>query len=208
MRTRRLAAFIALLAIGLAAGSAYALLTRRGPGSPASSPGSAARASSSPAGTPSASPAVAATAVGRREAEVTAQLAKMTLREKVGQLFMTYVYGASANDRSPQMVAENRRLTGVSTGAELIAAYHLGGIVYLEDYTLDPNGVVTGNLQNPHQIAGLSNSLQRAAMAHGNVPLLIATDQEQGLVKRIGPPATQFPGNMALGADGRATDAF
>jgi beta-N-acetylhexosaminidase len=34
------------------------------------------------------------------------------------------------------------------------------------------------------------------------VPLLIATDQEQGLVSRIGPPATQFPGAMALGATG------
>ena len=34
---------------------------------------------------------------------------------------------------------------------------------------------------------------------------MIATDQEQGVVTRIGPPATQFPGSMALGA-GRSVD--
>jgi beta-N-acetylhexosaminidase len=37
------------------------------------------------------------------------------------------------------------------------------------------------------------------------IPGLVATDQEGGLVVRVGPPATQFPGNMALGA-GRSTD--
>lgn len=37
------------------------------------------------------------------------------------------------------------------------------------------------------------------------IPLLVSTDQEQGIVVRVGPPATQFPGNMALGA-GRSTD--
>src|SRR5207245_7642146 len=34
------------------------------------------------------------------------------------------------------------------------------------------------------------------------VPMLISTDQEQGEVLRIGPPAAVFPGNMALGAVG------
>jgi beta-N-acetylhexosaminidase len=207
MRRQRLAALIALLAIVLAGVSAYALLAGHGQETRAVPPTSLVPPSSAPTGP--ASPAGTATAVDRREAEVSALLGKMTLPEKVGQLFMTYVYGASASDRDPQMVAENRRLTGASTGAELIAAYHLGGIVYLQDYTLDSNSVGTRNLQSPHQIARLSNGLQHAATAlRAHVPLLIATDQEQGLVKRIGPPATQFPGNMALGADGRAVDAF
>ncbi len=39
------------------------------------------------------------------------------------------------------------------------------------------------------------------------MPLQIAIDQEQGVVTRIGPPATQFPGSMALGAGGSAPDA-
>ncbi|HET8766576.1 MAG TPA: glycoside hydrolase family 3 protein, partial [Pedococcus sp.] len=40
-----------------------------------------------------------------------------------------------------------------------------------------------------------------------DVPLQIATDQEQGVVTRIGPPATQFPGSMALGAGRSTADA-
>ena len=39
------------------------------------------------------------------------------------------------------------------------------------------------------------------------MPLQIAIDQEQGVVTRIGPPATQFPGSMALGAGRSAADA-
>ncbi|GGM99851.1 beta-N-acetylhexosaminidase [Terrabacter tumescens] len=39
------------------------------------------------------------------------------------------------------------------------------------------------------------------------IPLQVAIDQEQGVVTRIGPPATQFPGSMALGAGRSAPDA-
>lgn len=136
-------------------------------------------------------------------------LKKMTLSQKVGQLFMTYTYGASATDTDPLMVRANSRLSGVADGAQLVARYHLGGIVLLGRNTLDGSGLPTRNVQNPVQIAKLTNGLQKAARSQpGAVPLLIATDQEQGLVTRIGPPATQFPGNMALGADGRAEDVF
>jgi beta-N-acetylhexosaminidase len=38
--------------------------------------------------------------------------------------------------------------------------------------------------------------------------VLIATDQEHGVVSRVWPPATQFPGNMALGATRRPGDTF
>jgi len=33
---------------------------------------------------------------------------------------------------------------------------------------------------------------------HPAVPMVISTDQEQGEVLRIGPPATVFPGNMLI----------
>jgi beta-glucosidase-like glycosyl hydrolase len=59
----------------------------------------------------------------------------------------------------------------------------------------------SNNLNSPPQIVALSNGLQHAALSQPTpVPLLISTDQEQGEVLRIGPPATVFPGNMALGA--------
>jgi beta-N-acetylhexosaminidase len=59
----------------------------------------------------------------------------------------------------------------------------------------------TGNLQEPQQIADLSDGLQTTAKEIGyKTPLLISTDQETGIVTRIGKPLTLFPGNQAMGA--------
>ncbi len=87
----------------------------------------------------------------------------------------------------------------MNTIAQLIRKYHVGGIIYFN---------WTNNLQNPTQTLQLSNGIQRVAM-HSNpaVPMVISTDQEQGEVLRIGPPATVFPGNMALGATRSASFA-
>ncbi|XVV15457.1 glycoside hydrolase family 3 protein [Actinoplanes sp. CA-131856] len=123
---------------------------------------------------------------------VEATLARMTLPEKVGQLFTTYVYGSDAATSS----SENQRLYGVSTPAEVVAKYHLGGVIYF---------AWTNSLQNPRQIATLSNGLQTAATG---VPLSLSTDQEHGVVTRMPAPATQFPGGMALGAGRNPADAY
>ncbi|MEV0697480.1 glycoside hydrolase family 3 protein [Saccharopolyspora sp. NPDC050389] len=120
-------------------------------------------------------------------------LKQMTLEEKVGQLFVTYAYGRTADTAHPQNQAE----FGVDTPAQVVQKYHLGGIIHF---------AWTDSLYDPKQIAELSNGLQDAAVNSGaKVPLLISTDQEQGQVTRILEPATQFPGNMALGAT-RSTD--
>lgn len=119
-------------------------------------------------------------------------LGRMTLEQKVGQLFVQQVYGSDATTPDDRNVP----LYGVASPAEVIAKYHLGGIIYF---------TWTDSVQNPQQIVGLSNGLQRAAVGSGaGIPLVISVDQEQGVVTRIGPPATQFPGSMALGA-GRST---
>lgn len=124
------------------------------------------------------------------------QLATMSLEEKVGQLFVTYVYGETSDTTDPDDVASNQNWVGVDNGDELIDTYHLGGIIYF---------AWSNNLNDPEQIAGLSNGLQDAALAQPTeIPLLVSTDQEHGVVTRVGPPATQFPGNMALGAAGEA----
>ena len=131
---------------------------------------------------------------------MTRTIARMTLEEKVGQLFVTYAYGESANDSDPANVAANLNVHGVGTAAELVAKYHLGGIIYF---------AWSDNVNNPPQIAALSNSLQRVAAAQPTpIPLMISTDQEYGVVYRVGPPATQFPGNMALGAGRSTADAY
>ena len=128
---------------------------------------------------------------------VTSTLARMTLEEKVGQLFIQNVYGSDAT--TPD--SRNLPLYGVASPAEVVQKYHLGGVIYF---------AWTDSVQNPDQIVGLSNGLQRSALTQPSkvrVPLQIAIDQEQGVVTRIGPPATQFPGSMALGAGDSAPDA-
>ncbi|MFC7341082.1 glycoside hydrolase family 3 protein [Saccharopolyspora griseoalba] len=122
-------------------------------------------------------------------------LREMTLEEKVGQLFVTYAYGRTADTADPA----NREEFGVDTPAEVVRKYHLGGIIHFS---------WTNSLYEPEQIARHSNGVQEAAINSGaRVPLLISTDQEQGKVTRIGEPATQFPGNMALGAGRSPEDA-
>lgn len=129
---------------------------------------------------------------------VTSRLRRMTLEQKVGQLFVQNVYGSDATTPDDR----NIPLYGVASPAEVVRKYHLGGVIYF---------AWTDSVQNPDQIVALSNGLQQAAMERGRgeanlgIPLQIAIDQEGGLVTRIGPPATQFPGSMALGA-GRSTD--
>ncbi|ATB27301.1 glycoside hydrolase family 3 protein [Melittangium boletus] len=130
---------------------------------------------------------------------VPCRLKEMTLEEKVGQLFMAHAYGTTVADTDPKMVEANRTDHGLDTAEQLVERYHLGGIIYF---------TWTNNLGNPEQIARLSNGLQEVAMRQERpIPLLISTDQEHGVVVRVTEPATQFPGNMALGATRNLEDA-
>jgi beta-N-acetylhexosaminidase len=145
----------------------------------------------------SAAPGAAAAAAAGEEGWVTSTLSRMTLEEKVGQLFIQNVYGKDATTPDQRNVP----LYGVASPAEVVRKYHLGGVIYF---------AWTDSVQNPDQIVRLSNGLQRAALeqpTRAKVPLQVAVDQEQGVVTRIGPPATQFPGSMALGAGRSAPDA-
>ncbi len=127
--------------------------------------------------------------------QATRAIQGMSLEEKVGQLFVLFAYGPDAHKPDTR----NTTLYGVATPAEVVAKYKPGGWIYF-------NG--RGNVESPTQLATYSNQLQTAAVNTGlHVPLMIATDQEQGVVVRIGPPATQFGGNMAHGATRNTADA-
>ena len=79
---------------------------------------------------------------------IRAQIAGMTLEEKVGQLFMITLYSSALGD----------------TDRYLIETIHPGGVV------LFPH-----NIRSPEQIARLTNDLQSYAQQVGpDVPLLIA----------------------------------
>ena len=99
-------------------------------------------------------------------------LARMTLEQKVGQVFVLGFEGTQLN-------ADNRAL---------IRDLHLGGVT-----------LFARNIEHARQLAKLNGDLQSIA---DPVPLFVSIDQEGGLVVRVTEGATIFPGNMALGATG------
>ncbi|MFF5984741.1 glycoside hydrolase family 3 protein [Streptomyces olindensis] len=144
-----------------------------------------------------AGPAFAADAPDDRRLH--ALVSRMTLEEKVGQLFVMRVYGHSATAPDQADIDANLKEIGVRTAAELVAKYRVGGIIYF---------AWAHNTREPHQIADLSNGIQRASLdLPRGLPVLISTDQEHGIVARVGRPATLFPGAMAVGAGGSRSDA-
>jgi beta-N-acetylhexosaminidase len=102
----------------------------------------------------------------------------LTLDQQIGQLFMVGFPGASVTDEIRALIVER----------------HVGGVV-----------LFTRNIRDVRQTAELTDALQQLAYEAGHpAPLLISVDQENGIVRRLGPEATAFPGNMALGATGSA----
>ncbi|MDQ0760985.1 glycoside hydrolase family 3 protein [Streptomyces canus] len=126
-------------------------------------------------------------------------ISRMTIEEKVGQLFVMRVYGHSATAPDQADADANLKEIGVRTAAEMIARYRVGGIIYF---------TWAHNTRDPHQIADLSNGIQKASLRQPRgLPVLVSTDQEHGIVCRVGEPATLFPGAMAIGAGGSRKDA-
>ena len=61
-------------------------------------------------------------------------------------------------------------------------------------------------LKKLNKALNLTMDLQKAATKDNGIPLLITTDQEGGIVYRLG-SGTALPGNMALGATGDVNNA-
>ncbi|MFD1885191.1 beta-N-acetylhexosaminidase [Paenibacillus wenxiniae] len=101
-------------------------------------------------------------------------LAGWTLEQKVGQLFVCGFHDIVPDEPIKQLIQQ----------------YHIGGVIYFRR-----------NIGTATQIHSLSASLQNMASQQGLPPLLIAIDQEGGMVSRIdGEELSQIPGNMSLGA--------
>lgn len=97
----------------------------------------------------------------------------LTLEEKVGQVFM---FGFAGK--------------GPEGATRLIEELHPGGIIYFARNT--------GTIE---EVSSLSQSLQECATHTGSgVPLLIAADQEGGIVSRFKSDIPRMPGPMALAA--------
>ncbi|HEY4453513.1 MAG TPA: glycoside hydrolase family 3 N-terminal domain-containing protein [Pseudonocardiaceae bacterium] len=150
-------------------------------------------------------PAIGAPATSDRptsvDAQVRAVMSKMTLAQKIGQMFVVDVYGSDANTVTASETTANNALfgAGVDNATQMIDKYQPGGVIYF---------AWTDSENAPQQTATLSNGLQTSAMADDGIPLQISTDQEGGVVTRIGAPASVSPGNMAIGASFNPLDAY
>ncbi|MEK5060841.1 beta-glucosidase [Paenibacillus sp. FSL H7-0326] len=112
---------------------------------------------------------------------VEALLARLSLREKIGQLLLCGLPGPELTEPL----------------AKFIKAHPVGGIIYF-----------ARNVESPGQVAQLTHQLQTTAREASQLPLLISIDQEGGMVARIADGITLFPGNMAIAAAGASDDAY
>jgi beta-N-acetylhexosaminidase len=114
-----------------------------------------------------------------------------SLREKIGQMLLAGFRGYEVSDQHPL--------------ARDLAAHHLGGVILYDEETADPT--LTGrNIKSRGQVKALVESLQRRA----RTPLLVAIDQEGGLVNRL-KPVYGFPETISheeLGTINRPEQTF
>lgn len=97
-------------------------------------------------------------------------LQALTIEEKVGQLLMVHFYGNEVNKEAQKLIKEA----------------HVGSFIYYS---------WANDLTKPEKVKKLSQDLQDLSA----IALIIAVDQEGGLVTRLTEGFTAFPGNAALG---------
>lgn len=108
------------------------------------------------------------------------KIAKMSVRKKIGQLLMLDFRYWWKNDKKEYIpfTVMNQDIKNI------ISEYGIGGIILFRE-----------NIRTPEQIIRLTEALQEAS----EIPLIIGTDQEGGIVTRL-QTGTDMPGNMSLGA--------
>lgn len=123
-------------------------------------------------------------------------LGEMTLREKVGQLFL--VRPDALDPALSQQTIDDADVSGVTEVSETMAAF-------LEEYPVGGVVLFGKNITDEVQLRGLIAGLQRSSP----VPLLIGIDEEGGVVARLanspGFGLPQYESAAAVGAQG--TDA-
>ena len=122
---------------------------------------------------------------GEKWAEKT--VGKLSLEEKVGQVFMIWCRASFLNKDSPEY----------QQWREAMQKYHVGSFAM----TVHVDGPFLLRSE-PYEAAELLNRLQHDS----KLPLLFAADFERGVATRL-MGTTNFPHAMAFGADGKIEDA-
>lgn len=106
---------------------------------------------------------------------------ELSLDEKVGQLLMFGFDALELNDHA----------------IDLIKNYRFGNII-----------LFTRNVKSMEQLFNLNKNLQKLALEHIGIPLLISIDQEGGMVTRLKNGGTYFPGAMTMTASVDKSSAY
>ena len=114
-------------------------------------------------------------------------LRKLTVEEKIGQVFMIWCRASFLNVEAPEYLQWR----------EAMQKYHIGSFAM----TVHVDGPFLLRSE-PYEAAELLNRLQRES----KFPLLFAADFERGVATRL-QGTTNFPHAMAFGADGKVEDA-
>ena len=109
-------------------------------------------------------------------------LKKLSLEEKIGQLFMIRILGQFVNLENPEYLKWHDQITRYHVGSVLLTVPSEGPFLYKTE---------------PYEAAMLINQLQRDAQ----LPLIVAADFERGLSMRL-QGVTVFPHAMAFAAAG------
>ncbi len=125
------------------------------------------------------------TPTGEKWAEKT--LRKLTLEEKIGQVFMIWCRASFLNVENPEYLQWR----------DAMQKYHVGSFAM----TVHVDGPYLLRSE-PYEAAELLNRLQ----SESKLPLLFAADFERGVSMRL-MGTTVFPHAMAFGGDGRVEDA-
>jgi len=104
-------------------------------------------------------------------------ISKLTLEQKIGQMFIVALEGTTLTDAYRQHYLK----------------YKLGNYIYF-----------AANLKDYKSIRSLSDSLQAVAKEASGLPAFISADQEGGMVMRAFSGTTHFPSNMAIAASAAA----
>lgn len=155
-------------------------------------------ATSEPAAAPTSTPAQEQTPApdpATEEADpVAALLQQMTLREKVGQLFM--IRPDSLDLAIPQEEINDEHADGVTALSDAMRQT-------LQDYPVGGICQFGKNITDPQQIAQFNADLQAAS----KIPLLISVDEEGGVVARLANhPAFDLPRYESAAAVGETGD--
>lgn len=108
-------------------------------------------------------------------------LNKMTLNQKIGQMFVVGFSGTSFSN----------------TLSNVISEYNFGNVIYMG-----------ANVTKPSTLSDLSNAIQNKMVEANGVPAFISIDQEGGRVARLTNGGTHFVSNMMMGATGDFNNTY